>query len=47
MSGRRLVLLRHGRTAWNSTGRFQGLEDVELDEVGHEQAAAVAPYLAS
>jgi probable phosphoglycerate mutase len=47
VSGRRLVLLRHGRTAWNHIGRAQGHADVELDDVGHEQAAAVAPYLAS
>ena len=44
--GRRLVLLRHGRTAWNATGRAQGHADIELDDIGHEQAAAVAPYVA-
>jgi probable phosphoglycerate mutase len=44
---RRLVLLRHGRTAWNATGRAQGHADVELDDTGHEQAAAVAPWIAS
>ena len=43
---RRLVLVRHGRTAWNAERRFQGHADVELDEVGHRQAASVAPYLA-
>jgi broad specificity phosphatase PhoE len=47
VTGRRLLLLRHGRTAWNSIGRAQGLADVELDEVGHAQAAAVAPQLAA
>lgn len=46
MTGRRLVLLRHGRTAWNASGRAQGQADVELDELGHAQAAAVAPHLA-
>ena len=46
-AGRRLVVLRHGRTAWNAVGRGQGHTDVELDEVGHAQAAAAAPYLAS
>jgi broad specificity phosphatase PhoE len=45
--GRRLVVLRHGRTAWNAEGRAQGHADVPLDEVGEEQAAAVTPYLAS
>ncbi len=44
---RRLVLLRHGRTAWNATGRAQGHADVELDDLGHEQAAAVAPLIAT
>ena len=44
---RRLVLLRHGRTAWNDSGRAQGHADIELDEVGHRQAAAAAPALAA
>ena len=47
MSGRRLILLRHGRTAWNDSGRAQGHADVELDAAGHQQAAAAAPYLSS
>lgn len=42
----RLVLARHGRTAWNLEGRAQGHTDVGLDEVGRGQAAAMAPYLA-
>ncbi|MGZ4442768.1 MAG: histidine phosphatase family protein [Nocardioidaceae bacterium] len=46
-AGRRLILMRHGRTAWNATGRAQGHADIEIDELGHEQAAAAAPYLAS
>ncbi len=45
--GRRLVLLRHGRTAWNESGRAQGHADVPLDDLGHLQAAVAAPYLAS
>jgi len=44
--GRRLVLLRHGRTAWNLEGRAQGHTDVPLDDTGRAQAAAAAPYLA-
>jgi glucosyl-3-phosphoglycerate phosphatase len=44
---RTLVLLRHGRTSWNHTGRAQGHADVPLDEVGHAQAAAVAPHVAA
>ena len=45
--GRRLVVLRHGRTAWNATGRGQGHANIPLDETGHAQASAAAPYLAS
>lgn len=43
---RRLVLLRHGRTAWNREKRIQGQLDVELDDTGHAQARAVAPVVA-
>ncbi|MGH3444871.1 MAG: histidine phosphatase family protein [Nocardioidaceae bacterium] len=44
--GRRLILLRHGRTAWNRIERGQGHADVELDDLGHAQAVAAAAYLA-
>ena len=44
---RRLVLLRHGRTAWNDAGRAQGHTDVPLDDEGEAQAKAVAPVLAA
>ncbi len=44
---RRLVLVRHGQTAWNSVGRAQGHADISLDETGRSQAAAAAPYLAA
>ena len=47
MSGRRLLLLRHGQTAWNAAHRVQGQLDVEIDETGHRQAAAVAPLVAA
>ena len=47
MSAKHLVLLRHGQTAWNAEGRIQGQLDVEIDETGHAQAAAVAPLLAA
>jgi len=40
------MLLRHGQTAWNASRRAQGHADVELDDTGHEQAAAVAPHIA-
>ncbi len=46
MSAGRLVLLRHGRTAFNADGRFQGQLDVPLDEVGVGQAQEAADVLA-
>ncbi|HEX2894630.1 MAG TPA: histidine phosphatase family protein [Marmoricola sp.] len=43
----RLVLVRHGQTAWNLEGRAQGHTDVGLDETGRAQAVALAPYVAA
>jgi broad specificity phosphatase PhoE len=43
---KRLVVLRHGVTAWNQDGRFQGQADVALTPLGHEQAARAAAALA-
>jgi alpha-ribazole phosphatase len=37
-----LILVRHGRTALNATGRLQGRIDEPLDDVGELQAKAVA-----
>lgn len=42
MTPRRVVLLRHGRTAWNAQRRFQGQADPPLDDVGRAQAYEVA-----
>jgi probable phosphoglycerate mutase len=42
---RRLVLWRHGRTAWNLEHRFQGQTDVPLDEVGLAQARSASRLL--
>ena len=47
MSGRRVVLWRHGRTAWNAETRFQGSTDVPLDDVGVVQAERAARDLAT
>lgn len=47
MSAHRLVLLRHGRTAWNAQRRFQGHADPPLDEVGRAQAYEVAAIIAA
>jgi probable phosphoglycerate mutase len=43
----RLILWRHGQTAWNAEDRIQGQTDVELSERGFAEAAAVAPKLAA
>lgn len=47
MSRRRIVLWRHGRTAWNLENRFQGKTDIPLDEVGLAQAERAARLLAA
>jgi glucosyl-3-phosphoglycerate phosphatase len=44
---RRVLLLRHGRTAWNAQRRFQGQADPPLDEVGRAQAYEVAALIAA
>ncbi|MER7723402.1 histidine phosphatase family protein [Streptomyces sp. NPDC096323] len=45
--GRRIVLWRHGQTAWNLERRFQGSTDIELTEEGVGQARRAARLLAS
>ena len=41
-----IIIVRHGRTAFNATGRLQGRADNPLDEVGVLQAERVAHHLA-
>ncbi|SOD74736.1 probable phosphoglycerate mutase [Jatrophihabitans sp. GAS493] len=43
----RVLLLRHGRTAWNAQRRFQGQADPPLDDVGRAQAYEVAGLVAA
>jgi len=45
VTARRVLLWRHGRTAWNLEHRFQGQADPPLDEVGRAQAASAAALL--
>ena len=40
-----LYLVRHGRTAWNDEGRYQGQCDPPLDSLGQQQAQEVAVQL--
>ena len=45
MASGSIIIVRHGRTEFNATGRLQGRTDNPLDEVGLAQAEAVAAYL--
>src|SRR3990172_2717411 len=40
-----LFLIRHARSTWNAEGRMQGQADPPLDDVGREQARALAERL--
>ena len=41
----RLVIVRHGQTDWNKAGRMQGSTDIELNDLGREQAREAAVEL--
>ena len=45
--GCRIILWRHGQTAWNLERRFQGSTDIELTDTGVSQAKRAARLLAS
>jgi probable phosphoglycerate mutase len=42
----RIVLIRHGETAWNAERRLQGHLDIDLNAEGRRQARALAAALA-
>jgi broad specificity phosphatase PhoE len=41
-----IYYIRHGETAWNAEGRFQGSKDVPLNDLGRTQAVAAGEILA-
>lgn len=41
-----IYYIRHGETAWNAQGRFQGSQDIPLNDLGRRQAAAAGDILA-
>lgn len=44
--GGRIYLVRHGETEWNRVGRWQGVTDIPLSDVGRAQARALGETLA-
>lgn len=40
-----LCIVRHGETDWNTEGRFQGIEEIRLNEKGRQQAVDCTRYL--
>ena len=41
-----IYYIRHGETAWNAAGRFQGSQDIPLNDLGRTQAVAAGGILA-
>jgi broad specificity phosphatase PhoE len=41
-----IYYIRHGETAWNAEGRFQGSQDIPLNELGRTQAVTAGGILA-
>lgn len=40
----RLILVRHGQTAWHAENRYAGISDVDLTNTGRAQASALAQW---
>jgi broad specificity phosphatase PhoE len=46
MPAPKIYYIRHGETAWNAAGRFQGSQDIPLNDLGRTQAVAAGGILA-